>query len=300
MTPTEALFDYLDSRGLSLDRRYLREALHTLAQALMECEVSRVLDAAPYERNGARRAYRNGYRDSLWHTSVGDLSLSIPKLRKGSYYPLFLTPQAEAILLRLAQETYASGVHRADVRAALAALDLPELEPYELADIVERLADVVYNHQHAPLRTDYPALFLDVLDVEHNGLWRQWLIALGIQPSGQIDLLAHELVSAADHETWVKLLRRLRQRGVEAVEVVVSREFTGLRPAVTDQLVDAVWQPHRNFLLRGSGEDALVSAVSDLAVRVETDPRHLPRMLWPGYAPDSDFALANFPVFVLA
>ncbi len=282
MTPAGALLDYLESRGLKLDPRYFAEALHTLAQTLMESDVSRLLEAAPYERSGVRRAYRNGYRESVWYTAAGEITLRIPKLRKGSYYPLFLNPQTERALLQLARDAYVMGVELADVQAALSGLDLPALRPYDVADIAERLADVVYNAHNAPVPDRYAALFLDVLDVEHAGSWRQLLIGLGVQPSGAVDLLAHELVSSADDRAWARLLRRLRQRGLNLVDVVVSGDEA--RTAMHDELVDAVWQHHRNFLLRGSGEDALVKAVSDLAVRVETDQRHLPRMQWPVYA----------------
>lgn len=278
MTPTDALHHYLEVRGLTFDAHYLREALRTLAQALMETEVRRMLDAGLYERNESRRAYRNGYRTSLWRTRVGDIALHIPKLRKGSYYPLFLNPAAEARLLQLAQDAFVTGVEWADVDAALSTLSLPVLPPSDIADITERLADVVYNAQHALIRNEYPALFLDVLDVEDNGLWRQLMIVLGVQPSGAVDLLAHDLVSIADDRAWSRLLRRLRERGLNDVELAISTDYIGVRSAVSDVLVSAVWQHHRNFLLRGTSDDALVSAVSSLAVRVETNQRSLPRM----------------------
>lgn len=293
MTPTKALIAYLEARGMTLGARFLREALGVLAQALMESEVSRMLEAAPYERSDSRRAYRNGYRESLWRTSAGQVALNIPKLRKGSYYPHFLNPQAEALLLRLAQDAYVMGVDLAEVEAALSRLHLP-LRAYDIADIAERLADVVHNARHAPLAAQYPALFLDVLDVEVRGYWRQMLLAFGIRASGEVDLLAHELVSLADDRAWIHLLRRLFQRGLADVELVISHDYSGVRTAVEDVLVDAVWQHHRNFLLRGSGESALVNAVSDLAVRVEIDQRHLPRMQWP--LPDS--TLEGLPLVV--
>lgn len=300
MTPTEALVDYLEARGLALDTRYLREALHILAQALMECDVRQALDAALYERNGSRRAYRNGYRQSLWRTDVGDIPLNIPRLRKGSYFPHFLNADAEAILLRLVQDTYVMGVQRTDVETALADLAGPRLQPYDMADIVERLADVVYSAQDTPILNVYPALFFDVLDVEYQGMWRQLLVVLGLQRSGETELLAHDLVSATDDRAWARLLRRLRQRGLSAVDVVVSDDYAGMRTAVQAELVEAVWRHHRNFLLRGSGGDALVNAVSQLAVKAETDSRRLPRMQWPMAELDFGFIPENLPFLVVA
>ena len=278
MTPTEALRNYLEARGLTFDRHYLREALRTLAQALMETEVRRMLDAGLYERRDSRRAYRNGYRVSLWRTRVGDITLHIPKLRKGTYYPLFLNPSAEAVLQQLAADAYLAPVEWGDVNTTLLTLGLHGLQPPDVADITERLADVVYNAHHAPIHTDYPALFMDALDVEADGLWRQLMIVLGVQASGAVDLLAHELVSVADDRAWARLLRRLRERGLNDVELAISGDTAGTRTAVSDVLVSAVWQHHRNFLLRGMADDAVVNAVSSLAVRAESEQRSLPRM----------------------
>src|SRR5690606_26511394 len=140
------------------------------------------------------------------------------------------------------------------------------------------LADVVYNARNAPIHAQYPALFLDVIDVEAGGYWRQLMIALGVQPSGAVDLLAHELVSVADDRAWARLLRRLRERGLNDVELAISSDTAGTRAAVSDVLVSAVWQHHRNFLLRGMADSAVVNAVSNLAVRVESEQRSLPRM----------------------
>jgi putative transposase len=278
MTPTEALRIYLETRGLTFDRHYLRDALRTLAQALMETEVSRMLDAGLYERNDSRRAYRNGYRASIWRTRVGDITLQIPKLRKGTYYPLFLNPSAEATLQQLAQDAFVTGVEWADVKAVLDALGLHGLQPPDVADITERLADVVYSTHNARIHIEYPALFLDVLDVEEDGYWRQLMIVLGVQPSGVVDLLAHELVSVADDRAWTRMLRRLQERGLTDVELAISSDTAGTRTAVSDVLVSAVWQHHRNFLLRGMADDVVVNAVSSLAVRVESEQRSLPRM----------------------
>lgn len=298
MTPTEALLDYLDQRGLALDPRYVREALHTLAQALMESEVGQMLDAARYERNESRRAYRNGYRDSAWGTPAGEIALRVPKLRKGSYYPHFLNQEAAQTLFRLVQAAYAGDM--LDINPALASLDLVALSDYDLADIAERLDDMVYNAQHRSISPDYDVLFLDTINVEFERsgrtLWRQLLVALGVRSDGRIDFLAHDIVAGADDRAWMTLLRQLRQRGLDSVREVVSDHYEGVRIAVETELVDAVWQHHRNFLAR-ENHTPLVDAVSDLVIRAESDDRNLPRLHLPDYA--ADFA-EFYPIYIVA
>jgi transposase-like protein len=47
--------------------------------------------------------HRNGYRRREWQTRVGTVELQIPKLRRGSYFPIFLEPRRrseQALLCR--------------------------------------------------------------------------------------------------------------------------------------------------------------------------------------------------------
>ena len=298
MTPTEALLDYLAQRDLALDPRYMREALRTLAQALMESEVGQMLDAAPYERNQSRRAYRNGYRESAWETPTGEISLRVPKLRKGSYYPHFLDHEAAQTLIQLVQEAYVGDL--LDITPALSSLDMVSLSAYDLADIRERLDDVIYNAQHRPVLSAYDVLYLDAINVEFERtgrtLWRQILVALGVTGDGRVEFLAHEIVSEVDDATWKSLLRKLRQRDLGPVREVVSDHYEGVRTAVETELVDAVWQHHRNYLTRGD-QSALVDAVSDLVVRAESDDHDFPRMQLPVY--EADFA-ESYPIYIVA
>jgi len=58
----------------------------------MELEVEAKVGASKHERSEDRITQRNGYRDRNNETRLGTMELRIPKLRSGSYYPLFLEP----------------------------------------------------------------------------------------------------------------------------------------------------------------------------------------------------------------
>ena len=75
----------------SADADLLREMLGFAAGRLIELEVGGLTGAAYGERSAERVVQRNGYRDRDWQTRAGTVELRIPKLRKGSYFPSFLS-----------------------------------------------------------------------------------------------------------------------------------------------------------------------------------------------------------------
>jgi transposase-like protein len=94
------------------DTDFLRHMIGFSAQRLMELEVEGLTGAAPEARTPDRINHRNGYRDRDWETRAGIVELRIPKLRKGSYFPVFLEPRrlAEKALTAVIQEAYIQGV----------------------------------------------------------------------------------------------------------------------------------------------------------------------------------------------
>ncbi len=77
------------------------------AQRLMKLEVGNLTGAAHGEHAPERFVRRNGYRDRDGQTRAGTVELRIPKLRKGSYFPVFLAPR------RLAEMAIAAVVQKA-------------------------------------------------------------------------------------------------------------------------------------------------------------------------------------------
>jgi transposase-like protein len=56
----------------------------------MEADVERLIDVGRHERAVGRTTWRNGYRELSLDTRLGTLTLKVPKLRQGSYFPGFV------------------------------------------------------------------------------------------------------------------------------------------------------------------------------------------------------------------
>jgi hypothetical protein len=70
----------------------IRESVRVVLQELIEAEATQVVGAGPYERSESRVNERKGSRSRTLSTKAGDIDLRIPKLRKGSFFPLILEP----------------------------------------------------------------------------------------------------------------------------------------------------------------------------------------------------------------
>ena len=148
-----ALKQYLYNIGLEGDVGFLRESIQLMTQMLIELEAEEQIGAEKHERTPERSNHRNGYRQRLWETRVGEINLQIPKLRKGSYFPSLLEPRrrTEKALLAVVQQAYIEGVSTRKVDNLLKALGLTGIDKSKVSRICKELDEVVKQFRNRPL-----------------------------------------------------------------------------------------------------------------------------------------------------
>jgi len=158
MTAEQVVRYLLEEEGAD----FLRESLRWVVQQLMEAEVSELIGAERGERSEERLTHRNGYRERRWDTRAGELELAIPKLRRGSYFPSFLSPRkrSEQALVAVIQEAYVAGVSTRKVDQVVETLGL-RVSKSEVSRICQGLDEQVEAFRNRPLEGAYPYLFLD-------------------------------------------------------------------------------------------------------------------------------------------
>ena len=90
----------------------IRDSVRVALQDLIEIEATERIGAAPYQRTEGRTAERNGHRPRVLSTRAGDVELRIPKLRKGSFFPVILESRRriDQALYAVVMEAYVHGV----------------------------------------------------------------------------------------------------------------------------------------------------------------------------------------------
>ena len=167
----------------------MQEGLNRLTQTVMELEAAEQTGAGRYpgrtpgrcERTPQRRTYRNGHRERVGETRVGEIPLRIPKVRDGTCFPSLLEPRrrSEKALLAVIQQAYVEGVSTRRVDDLLQALGLTGIDTHALAGgaresrvsrICKELDEVVEPFRNRPLEGQYLFVWLDALylKVRHN------------------------------------------------------------------------------------------------------------------------------------
>jgi putative transposase len=254
--PTIALQEYLRKMGISEDKEFLRESIQVMSEKLMELEVQEKTGAARNEHTPLRKTHRNGYRERIWETRVGEIPLHIPKLRKGSYFPSLLEPRrrSEQALLAVVQQAYVEGVSTRKVDSLLQAMGLTGIDKSKVSRICKALDEIVEDFRNRPLEGEYPYVWLDALYLKvrqnHRVVSQAVVIALGVNAEGEREVLGFALGASETEPFWLEFLRSLGQRGLKGVQLVISDAHEGLKAAIGQVLHGASWQRCRVHFMR--------------------------------------------------
>jgi putative transposase len=232
------------------DVDFLREGVRTLAQALMEVEVTAQVGAERGERAPERRVtHRNGYRPREWDTRVGTVELQVPKLRAGSFFPSILEPRrrAERALASVVMACYVEGVSTRRVDEVARAMGIEGISKSQVSRICGELDELVAAWRNRPLDTGpYPLVWMDALSMRVREGGRicstAVLVATACNADGQREILGLDIGAAEDGAAWTSFLRGLVARGLSGVKLVTSDAHQGLKEAISAVLDGAAWQ----------------------------------------------------------
>lgn len=259
----------------------INELVRTLAEAI----VNEVMDAQA-EDACAEGNQRNGHRERRLLTSVGRITLRIPKLRRGIYFPEDLIERYSRVdraAVAAVAEMVASGVSTRKVEKVARALGVDRMSASQVSRICGSLDAAVADLRGRPLGgARFPYFWIDATYLKCRGGGHvsscAVVTAIGAADTGHRVLLGVDAADAEDYASWRAFLLSLRERGVAGVRCVTSDAHAGLRRAIEEVLPGAAWQRcvvhlERNVcaLARNRRERALLGSVVR-AVFAESDP----------------------------
>ena len=142
----------------------IRTSLEWILQQLIEAEATAFIGAEPHERTETRTTLRNGTRDKTITTAAGDLTIAIPKVRSGSFFPALLAPRRriDVALHAVVMQAYVEGVSTRRVDDLVIAMGGTGISKSEVSRICAELDTEVAAFRTRPLDEQaFPYVFLD-------------------------------------------------------------------------------------------------------------------------------------------
>lgn len=211
-----------------------------LTGEMMDSEMLEKIGADKYERSPQRKGQRAGKRSKprRWDTRMGSLSLWIPKPRKGGYVPSFLErgKRSEKALASVVMEAFICGVSTRKMEKVAQAFGVKDMSAAQVSRLCEELDEKAEKFLDRGLKDRYPYLFIDALYEkvrEDSEVGNQAVIlAIGVNESGEREILGLMIMPTEDEESWKLFLRSLVERGLKGVKLVISDKHLGLKAAV--------------------------------------------------------------------
>ena len=199
-------------------------------------------------------------------TTAGDLTVKIPKLRTGSFFPSLLAPRRriDVALHAVVMEAYVHGTSTRKVDDLVTALGVDAgISKSEVSRICADLDDDVAAFNSRPLNhLAFPYVFLDATyckvrvkgpDGRAKGgrvVSQAVVIATGVSADGRREVLGCEVGDSETEAFWAEFLGGLRDRGLGGVQLVISDCHRGLVAAVATAMQGAAWQRCRVHFMR--------------------------------------------------
>lgn len=263
---------------------FLPELIRIVINAAMQAERQQYLQVAPYQHSPDRRGHANGYKPKTIKSRMGEITLDVPQVREGGFYPGALEKgqRSERALTLTLAEMYVQGVSTRKVTAIVEQLCGSSVSSSVVSQAAKLLDETLEAWRNGPLG-EFPYVFLDARyeKIRQAGQVREAaiLFAVGVGSDGKRQILGVS-VSLSEHEVhWRAFLQSLVARGLNSVQLIVSDAHEGLKAARIAVFGGIPWQRCQFHLQQNAGahvtrQDMRREVAEDLRTVFNAPDRH--------------------------
>jgi putative transposase len=212
--------------------------------------------AAPVGR--ARSNSRNGHSAKTVLTDDGEIDLSIPRDRAGTFEPVLVpkgVTRVEGFDARIIS-LYARGLSVREIQAHLKEMYGTEVSPDLISRVTDAVLDEVKEWQNRPLEALYPIVFFDALRVKvrDEGIVKSKAVyvALALDTEGQKHVLGLWIEQTEGAKFWLKVMNELKTRGLNDILIAVVDGLKGFPEAIAAVYPETLVQTCIVHLIRNS------------------------------------------------
>src|SRR5580700_801215 len=195
--------------------------------------------AAKASTKKGERNRRNGHSQKTVQGDLGEIKLTTPRDRDGSFEPQ-LIPKHQRRLTGFDEKIlalYAKGMTTRDIQEVVKELYGVDVSPTLVSEITADLDAEVTAWRQRRLDAVWPIVYLDGITVHvrgENGRVSQhtMYVAIGVNLQGKKELLGLWLAETEGAKFWLSCLTDLKERGVEDIFVVCVDGLAGFPEAI--------------------------------------------------------------------
>src|SRR3954469_89722 len=235
----QLLANYEKPEDLTGDDGLFKQLKKALIERALGAELTEHLGYEKGDPAGRGRGNsRNGTSSKTVLTDAGEVELSIPRDRAGTFEPKLIAKGQTHFdgfddkILSL----YARGLSVREIQGPLLELYGTEVSPDLISRVTDAVLDEVREWQNRPLDPVYPVVFFDALRVKirDEGLVRNKAvyIALAFNNQGEKEVLGLWIEQTEGAKFWLKVMNDLKTRGVNDILIAVVDGLKGFPEAI--------------------------------------------------------------------
>ena len=207
-------------------------------ESLLRSELTAMLGYDKYESDGKNSGdSRNGSYERTIQTSLGPLTISVPRDRNGRYEPIAIprykrrTDLVTSTIIKL----YSSGMSDEEMRLAIGSIYEASYSRSAISSITDAVIEDVKKFSQRRLPKRLFAIFLDstYVPLRRDSVTKEAInLAMGIDDEGVPMIIGYSITPQESAEAYRELLEGFKSRGLEEVAVAVSDGLSGIDDAI--------------------------------------------------------------------
>lgn len=212
----------------------------TLLQSVVNASLEGEMDHHLSETKlSGERNRRNGHGKKKIKTKAGELSISPPRDRAGTFQPVIVEKGSRLVkggIDEIILSLYGKGNSVEDIHSLLQQLYGIEYSTSAISTITNRVWPTILEWQNRSLQSCYLILYLDGIHfrVKEDGVFRDKCVysLYSIDTEGQRDVLGIYLSDNESASQWGIILEDLKKRGLEDVFIACVDGLSGFKEAI--------------------------------------------------------------------
>jgi len=236
-----------------------KELMKALVERMMAGELNHHLGYEKHEVAGYKSGNtRNGKSEKTLKTESGEVTIEVPRDRKGTFEPQIIGKHQtrfegfDAKIISM----YALGMTVRDIQSHLRDMYGVDVSAALISEVTDSILDEVKAWQDRPLEALYPIVYLDALMVKmrQDGKVdnRAVFTAIGINMDGEKSVLGLWVNATEGAKFWMSVLMNLKNRGMKDAFIICTDGLKGFPDAIEAVFPSTLVQTCIVHLIRAS------------------------------------------------